>query len=70
MTARLDICWSDESRGLTECRRDNIRAVAWKGGAAIGCGKCGMILSISVDPTGVDCEPPDGWRDIPREFLV
>jgi hypothetical protein len=69
VTARLDICWSDESRGLKECRRDDLRAVAWKGGAALGCGKCKLILSEPVAHDG-DCEPPDGWRDIPREFLV
>lgn len=61
MTAPLATCWSDESRGLKKCRRDDLRAVAWRGGAALGCGKCKIVLG---EPLASDaaCEHPDGWR--------
>jgi hypothetical protein len=64
------ICWSDATRGNAECARDDLRAVDWKGGIALGCGKCKRILGFTSAPSMMPYEPPDGWQEIPAGWMV
>ena len=63
-------CWSDESRGLKECARDDLHAVDWHRGIALGCGKCRRILGFTSTPPMMAYEPPAGWQEIPAEWLA
>ena len=63
-------CWSDESRGMQTCERNDIAAVNIDGYAALGCRKCMTVLGEPVAPATRTCEPfVNGWRKIPREYL-
>lgn len=63
-------CWSDESRGVGVCERDDLRYVNWHGQARIACGKCKRYLGEAIGPATRGCEEASGYEEIPREWMV
>lgn len=61
-------CWHDASRGMRRCKRQ-VASVNVNGYAVAGCLICKTLLGEAVGPATPACEPSDGWREIPPEYM-